>query len=142
MQASPLTTHSGIPLRLTCSRAGTIYERCSNSWGIIMFGVKDTLHTMGRLICLLLLIVSMLCPSGCTEGFFERQDKKTVERQLHLPKGIKYRSFQSYPRNWSWFGREERERGGRPLKLKQLVWKRRASCIMVCGQAVRTPEDV
>lgn len=71
-----------------------------------MFGVKDTLHTMGRLICLLLLIVSMLCPSGCTEGFFERQDKQTVERQLHLPKGIKYRSFQSYPRNWSSFGRE------------------------------------
>jgi len=43
---------------------------------------------------------------GCTEGFFERQDRKTVERQLHLPEGVRYLSFQSYPRSWGWFGRE------------------------------------
>jgi len=48
----------------------------------------------------------MLCSSGCTEGFFARQDKKTAESQLHLPKGIKYLSFKSYPRSWGWFGRE------------------------------------
>ena len=61
---------------------------------------------MRRFIWISLLAGSLLCSSGCTEGFFERQDKKTTESQLHLPKDIAYLSFQSYPRSWGWFGRE------------------------------------
>ena len=61
---------------------------------------------MRSLIRISLLAWLILCSSGCTEGFFEGQDKKTTENQLHLPKNIKYLSFQSYPRSWGWFGRE------------------------------------
>jgi hypothetical protein len=37
---------------------------------------------MRTFIWISLLVGSMLCSSACTEGFFERQDKKTIESQL------------------------------------------------------------
>jgi hypothetical protein len=61
---------------------------------------------MKKIIKICLLVGSMFSYSGCSESFFERQDKKTVESQLHLPKHFKYLSFESYPRWWGWFGRE------------------------------------
>ncbi len=44
--------------------------------------------------------------AGCSEKFFEQQDKRTGERQLHLPKDIQYISFRSDPQTPGWFGRE------------------------------------
>jgi hypothetical protein len=61
---------------------------------------------MAKQTAFLLIGVVIFVITGCSEKFYERQDKKTGESQLHLPKNIQYLSFRSNPKIPGWFGRE------------------------------------
>lgn len=59
-----------------------------------------------RTIGVLILLGSCFCLAGCYQLFFKRQDMENVRRQFHLPRGVKFVSFESYPKTAGFFGRE------------------------------------
>jgi hypothetical protein len=48
----------------------------------------------------------MLVLSGCYVLIYKQQDRENILRQFHIPKGVKFLAFDSFPKSSGFFGRE------------------------------------